>query len=196
LPSENEAIQASSTAPARANALQPPRHKDAAPVLVGPAPAAAAAPAGQTAAGTAPAGQSAIGAAVSPPAARKLVPDSVAGGTVATASSDEIAGLDRALAHLRRERNPAAALVALDAYLARFPNGVLSREARLARIDALLLLHRSDELLAALESLPVDSGRRYAELLVIRAELRSRSSCERAEDDFSAALTNFPCVAR
>jgi hypothetical protein len=53
-----------------------------------------------------------------------------------------------------------AALTALDAYLDRYPHGVLHREARLARLDALLILKRTDEALAELETLPLDSGRR------------------------------------
>ena len=110
-------------------------------------------------------------------------------------SSDEIRELDRALGLLRRDHDASAALASLDAYMAHFPHGVLGREARLARIDALLMLGRSADALAALETLPLDGGRRSTELQVIRAELRARSSCARAEEDFSAALTRSPDAA-
>jgi hypothetical protein len=39
---------------------------------------------------------------------------------------------------LRRDRDPAGALLVLDRYLARHPRGPMAHEVRLARIDALL----------------------------------------------------------
>jgi len=96
---------------------------------------------------------------------------------------------------LRRDHDAPAALTALDAYLDRYPHGVLHREARLARLDALLILRRTDEALAELETLPLDSGRRSTELQVVRAELRARTDCSRAEEDFSVALTHSPDTA-
>jgi tetratricopeptide (TPR) repeat protein len=111
------------------------------------------------------------------------------------APSQEIHALDRAIAMLRRDRDAAAALAALDVYLDRYPHGVLQREARLARVDALLLLQGTDEALAALETLPLDSGRRSTELQVVRAELRARMDCARADEDFSMALTHSPDAA-
>ena len=111
------------------------------------------------------------------------------------APSQEIHALDHAIALLRRDHDAAAALAALDAYLDRYPRGVLHREARLARLDALLLLQRTDEALAVLEGLPLDSGRRSTELQVVRAELRARTDCLRAEEDFRVALTHSPDAA-
>jgi len=108
------------------------------------------------------------------------------------ASSEEIYALDRAIGLLRRDHDAAEALAALDIYLGRYPHGVLTREARLARLDALLLLQRTDEALAALETLPLDNGRRSMELQVVRAELRARTDCARAEEDFVAVLTHSP----
>lgn len=105
---------------------------------------------------------------------------------------EEAHALDRVLALLRREHNARAALVELDSYFVRFPRGVLNREAHLAQVDAFLLLQRSDEALTVLEGLSFDGGRRSTELQVIRAELRARSSCARAEQDFSAALAHSP----
>jgi hypothetical protein len=107
-------------------------------------------------------------------------------------ASDEIQVLDRALVLLRRDRNATAALAALEVYFGRFPHGLLNREAQLARVDALLLLGRSEDVLAALELLPLDHGRRSTELQIIRGELRARSDCARAEADFSAALSHSP----
>jgi len=102
--------------------------------------------------------------------------------------SDEVRALDQAIGLLRRDRNAGAALSALDAFLAGYPHGVLNREARLARVDALLMLQRLDEAQTALETLPLDSYRRETELQVIRGELRARSNCARAEEDYSAVL--------
>jgi TolA-binding protein len=112
-----------------------------------------------------------------------------------SAHSQEVHALDRAIALLRRDHDAAAALAELDAYLDRFPHGLLHREARLARLDALLMLQRTDEALAALETLPLDSGRRSTELQVVRAELRARTDCSRAEQDFDVALTHSPNAA-
>ncbi len=111
------------------------------------------------------------------------------------APSQEIHALDRAIAMLRRNHDAAGALAALDTYLDRYPHGVLHREARLARVDALLLLRRTDEALTALEALSLDSGRRATELQVVRAELRARTDCARADEDFSLALSHSPDAA-
>jgi TolA-binding protein len=105
---------------------------------------------------------------------------------------EEIRALDQAVGLLRKERNPGAALAALDRYLSRYPAGALAREARVARVDALLLLGRSPDALAALEALPLDPYGRSIELQVIRGELRAGSNCVRAEEDFSAVLSRAP----
>jgi TolA-binding protein len=106
--------------------------------------------------------------------------------------SDEIHAFDSAVGLLRRDHNAAAALPALDAYLSRYPRGVLNHEARLARIDALLMLGRSQEALAALDALPLDNRRRSTELQVVRGELRALKDCARAEEDFTVALAHGP----
>ena len=125
-----------------------------------------------------------------PPADRP--PDGPSPNVASTSPSEEIHALDQAIGLLRRDHNAKAALAALDTYLGRYPHGVLYHEARLARLDALLLLQRTDEALAALETLPLDSGRRSTELQVVRAELRARTNCARAEEDYSASLTHSP----
>ena len=105
-----------------------------------------------------------------------------------TAASEEIQALEQAVGLLRAKHDAPAALAALDDYIARFPRGVLAREAGAARIDALLMLDRSDEALRALEALPLDAHRRSTELQLIRGELRARTDCGRAEADFDAVL--------
>ena len=105
-----------------------------------------------------------------------------------TAASEEIQALEQAVGLLRAKHDAPAALAALDDYIARFPRGVLAREAGAARIDALLMLDRSDEALRALEALPLDAHRRSTELQLIRGEFRARTDCGRAEADFDAVL--------
>src|SRR6185503_10436825 len=107
-----------------------------------------------------------------------------------TPASEEIEALEDAMALLRGKHDAPAALDALDSYIARFPKGVLAREARVARIDALLMLDRADEALRALEGLPFDAHRRSTELQLIRGELRARTDCRRAEADFTAVLAH------
>lgn len=106
------------------------------------------------------------------------------------AESEEIRSLERALGLLRGKHDAPAALAGLDEYIARFPGGVLVREARVARIDALLMLGRADEAQQALEALPLDEHGRSTELQLIRAELRARADCRRAEADFTAVLAH------
>ena len=109
--------------------------------------------------------------------------------------SEEVQTLQRAMGLLRGKHDAPAALAALDDYVARFPNGVLAPEARVARIDALLLLDRSDEALRALEALPLDAHRRSTELQLIRRELRARTDCRRADADFTAVLAGVRTAA-
>lgn len=110
-------------------------------------------------------------------------------------ATDEITALDRAMALLRRERNAEAALAALDDYLRRYPNGFLQREALSGKVDALLLLRRPEQALAALEAFPFDNHRRSLELQVIRGELRARRDCPSAIKDFNDAQGRGPDAA-
>jgi TolA-binding protein len=105
-----------------------------------------------------------------------------------TPTSPEITALEQAMSLLRGKHDAPAALAALDHYIARFPDGALAREARVARVDALLMLDRADDALWALEELPLDAQRRGTELQLIRGELRARTDCARAEADFTAVL--------
>jgi tetratricopeptide (TPR) repeat protein len=106
--------------------------------------------------------------------------------------SEEVREIDRAIGYLRRDHDAVAALAALDSYLGRYPQGALLKEARTARIDALLLLGRTDQALSALEVATFDPGLRATELLVVRAELRAARDCQRAEQDFTTALRRGP----
>jgi TolA-binding protein len=126
-----------------------------------------------------------VAAADSPPAAPPIVAR-----LEPTPASEEIEALEEAMGLLRGKHDAPAALAALDAYIARFPTGVLAREARVARVDALLMLDRADEALRALEALPLDAHRRSTELQLIRGELRARTDCARAEADFTAVLAH------
>jgi TolA-binding protein len=110
-------------------------------------------------------------------------------------ASPEIASLEQAVSLLRGKHDAPAALAALDDHIARFPDGALAREARVARVDALLMLHRADEALRALEELPLDAHRRSTELQLIRGELRARTDCGRAEADFTAVLSRVQAAA-
>ena len=114
--------------------------------------------------------------------------DESKGVPAAPAASDEIQTLEHAIGLLRKDRDASGALAELDAYLGRYPGGALAREARVARVDALLMLKRLEEALVALEALPLDAHGRSTELQVVRGELRARSSCSLAEEDFSAVL--------
>jgi TolA-binding protein len=105
------------------------------------------------------------------------------------AASEEILALEHAVSLLRGKHDAPAALTALDDYLARYPNGVLVPEARVARVDALLMLGRADQALRGLDELPLDAHRRSTELQLIRGELRARTDCSRAEPDFTAVLS-------
>jgi hypothetical protein len=52
---------------------------------------------------------------------------------------------------LRAKRDPASALAALDAYQVRYPQGRMSVEASVLRVDALTALGRQSEALRSLD---------------------------------------------
>jgi hypothetical protein len=104
------------------------------------------------------------------------------------ALADESSLLGRALARLRQQRDPSGALADLDLYAARFPSGVLDREAQSARVDALLMAGRLGEARTVLSKLTLRMGARDRELRVIRGELDADSACAKAIEDFEAVL--------
>jgi hypothetical protein len=107
----------------------------------------------------------------------------------APALPSEHGRLAEALRLLRRERDPAAALAALDRFDAEFPRAALAPEARVARIEALAALGRKREALAALDALDAQAPGPGSALRVLRGELRAAAGrCRDALLDFDAAL--------
>ncbi len=98
----------------------------------------------------------------------------------------EAASLQSALVELRRggAAQAARALAALDRHLQSFPQGSLELEARVARVDALLLLGQRQEARRALGALPIERAGRASELRLIRAELSADEDCLAALKDF------------
>ena len=96
--------------------------------------------------------------------------------------------LQKALGKLRRDHDARSALALLDDYQARFPQGSLSVEASVARVDALMLMGRRGDALALLGRLPLDRVGRPIELQLLRAELQAERDCNRALPDFDAVL--------
>jgi tetratricopeptide (TPR) repeat protein len=116
---------------------------------------------------------------------RAETPSPAASGVALARETELLAG---ALAALRRDANPARALVLLDMYDREFSRGALVLEAASARLDALLSLGRTNDALTLLDRLPLDRMPRRKELAVIRAELRAQGDPSRAVRDFDAAL--------
>jgi tetratricopeptide (TPR) repeat protein len=81
--------------------------------------------------------------------------------------------LSDALAELRQAHDPRGALATLDEYARAYPRGVLSSEARSARLEALLALDDRRDALALLDERTAFAGRLGAEQLLTRAELRA-----------------------
>jgi tetratricopeptide (TPR) repeat protein len=108
----------------------------------------------------------------------------------------EAASLEAALSALRAggAERAGRALQALDQHLREFPRGTLELEARVARVDALLLLGRRQEARRALTALPIENVGRKNELRLIRAELRADDDCRSALSDFQV-LVDQPLTA-
>jgi hypothetical protein len=104
----------------------------------------------------------------------------------------EAAYLAVPMAKIRRGGDPTSALAQIDHYLQRFPRGALRPEAKLLRVDALLLLRRSGAALAALDEMDLDDNRRGLELRLVRGELRAQTDCRAALPDFDAVLRARP----
>jgi hypothetical protein len=98
----------------------------------------------------------------------------------------EAASLEGALTALRGggAARAAQALRQLDQHLREFPHGTLELEARVARVDALLVLGRRDDARRELSTLPIEHVGRKNELRLIRAELRADQDCRGALSDF------------
>jgi tetratricopeptide (TPR) repeat protein len=102
----------------------------------------------------------------------------------------EAASLEVALSALRAGGSGGAArgLLAIDQHLRAFPRGALELEARVARVDALLLLGRRQEARRELSALPIENVGRKNELRLIRAELRADGDCRAALSDFQVLV--------
>lgn len=102
----------------------------------------------------------------------------------------EAASLEAALSALkaRGKGNASRALLELDQHLQKFPGGTLELEARVARVDALLVLGRRQEARRELSSLPIERVGRKNELRLIRAELRADDDCRAALSDFQVLV--------
>lgn len=109
----------------------------------------------------------------------------------------EAASLEAALSMLRAGGKGAAALALsrVDQHLLNFPGGPLELEARVARIDALLLLGRRQEAKRELSILPIENVGRSRELRLIRAELRADDDCKAALADFRVLIEQNPAPA-
>lgn len=105
----------------------------------------------------------------------------------------EAASLEAALRALRGGGSERAqrGLKALDQHLRDFPGGPLELEARVARVDALLVLGRRQEARRELSALPIENIGRKNELRLIRAELRADDDCRAALSDFQV-LVDLP----
>jgi hypothetical protein len=102
----------------------------------------------------------------------------------------EAASLEAALSALKAggKSNAWHALQAIEHHLRVFPGGALELEARVARVDALLVLGRRQEARRELSALPIENVGRKSELRLIRAELRADDDCRGALGDFQVLV--------
>jgi len=97
--------------------------------------------------------------------------------------------LAAAVRALRAKQDAASALAALDVYQARYPQGRLSVEASVLRVDALTALHRQPEALRFLDELDLGRVPGGVERRLQRGELRAASGRFReAIADFDGVL--------
>ena len=99
--------------------------------------------------------------------------------------------LAAAVRALRAKQDADSALLALDAYRSRYPQGRLFVEAGVLRVDALIALHRSAEALRALDELDLSRMPGGLERRLQRGELRATSGRLReALTDFDGVLAH------
>ncbi len=180
-----------STPPVAAAALRlPPGSGRAASPQVEPSTAAVATAVDPPRVGAAHALRRGSGHAVAAPSTGALAAAGGRGSALAETLAEEASLLATALRSLRQEANAGAALAALDAYAERYPHGVLALEARVARVDALLLLGRRAEALSLLLAPggPSGGGLRGAELELVASELLAEAG------RFAEALPRFERV--
>jgi hypothetical protein len=94
-----------------------------------------------------------------------------------------------ALRLIRADGEPAAALALLDRRADELAKGPYSHEALLVRVDALLALHREDDLLGLLDRTNLSDVAAARALLYTRGHLRAAAHrCADAIDDFNRVL--------
>ena len=99
--------------------------------------------------------------------------------------------LAAAVRALRAKQDAGSALLALDAYRARYPQGRLFVEASVLRVDALTALHRQPEALRALDELDLNRMPGGLERRLQRGELRAASGrLQEAVADFDGVLSH------
>jgi len=88
-----------------------------------------------------------------------------------------------------RKGDAGGALDEIAAYEREHPQGVLHREALLAKVSALVASNREAEALGLLDARSLDAHPRSLELTILRGELRARADrCGEAVADFEGAL--------
>ncbi|MEO6598719.1 MAG: hypothetical protein ABIQ16_02525, partial [Polyangiaceae bacterium] len=125
------------------------------------------------------------GGAATSPATGKRAASSPEASTLAA----ETAALEQVLFKLRREHDAAGALALLDQSAPLFSRSTLGLEAKVARVDALLMLGERRQALAILDQLPLAQVGRGGEMRVLRAELRATDDCAHALSDFDVLVT-------
>ena len=109
--------------------------------------------------------------------------------TAAPRAETEARMLARALAQLRQQHDPRAALTTLDRLDQTYPGGVLAPEALATRIEAALAMNDLATATKLVDAAAPPAGRAGAALLVVRAELRARAGrCDEATRDFVRVL--------
>jgi hypothetical protein len=97
--------------------------------------------------------------------------------------------LAEAIRTLRQKHAAGAALEILDRHAQELDKGGMSHEATLVRVEALLALHRSAEVLHLLDSSPLADATAARGLLLTRAELRAAAGrCSDGLGDFELVL--------
>jgi hypothetical protein len=107
-----------------------------------------------------------------------------------TPLSQEAALLRGAIQSLRLDRRPADALATLADHRRRFPDGALSTDAQMLKVEALIALGRRSEALVALDDYRLAGEGTGNSLQVTRAELIADHSCPRAIAAFDELLAD------
>ncbi|HUB09400.1 MAG TPA: hypothetical protein VMB50_20520 [Myxococcales bacterium] len=127
------------------------------------------------------------------PAARPPAPVPTLAPPAIAAPPSEAVVLAKALGLLHRDGDPKRALVVLNDYFAKFPEGQLRPEARLAEIEALVATGRTDDVLQMLTPGAIELLPRSTELYVLRGELLARRHrCAEALVAFGKAAARLP----